>query len=232
VASAIGLAAGAYLIQAGAAWQRYGHPRKPSAAEEDALLDQFIPVYEVVERHHVHVAAPAHITLAAAREQDLQSSSLVRAIFKARALVLGSAPDRQPRPRPMLELVQSLGWGLLAEVAGREVVVGAVTRPWEADVKFRAIPPTAFAGFWDPGYVKIAWTLRVDPVAADGSVFRTETRAVSTDPYARALFRRYWSFVSPGVGLIRWLSLGPLKADAERRARAACTPPSASIVFR
>ena len=50
-------------------------------------------------------------------------------------------------------------------------------------------------------------------------MFRTETRAVATDDFARLTFRRYWAFVSPGVALIRRASLGPLKADAERRAR-------------
>ena len=44
---------------------------------------------------------------------------------------------------------------------------------------------------------------------------------MTTDPTARAKFRRYWSFMSPGIILIRWMSLGPLKADAERRAWAA-----------
>jgi hypothetical protein len=49
--------------------------------------------------------------------------------------------------------------------------------------------------------------------------FRTETRAVATDAAARRNFRRYWSFLSPGIIVIRWMLLGPLKADAERRAR-------------
>jgi hypothetical protein len=50
-------------------------------------------------------------------------------------------------------------------------------------------------------------------------VFRTETRVVATDPGARRKFRRYWSFASPGIVLIRWLMLGPVKAEAEARAR-------------
>jgi hypothetical protein len=65
------------------------------------------------------------------------------------------------------------------------------------------------------------WTLRADPVDDHSSIFRTETRAVATDATARARFRRYWAFTSPGIALIRRLSLGPLKRDAERRARSA-----------
>ena len=50
-------------------------------------------------------------------------------------------------------------------------------------------------------------------------MFRTETRAVATDQRARARFRKYWAFASPGIVLIRWLSLRPVKREAERRAR-------------
>jgi hypothetical protein len=151
---------------------------------------------------------------------DMNESSIVRAIFKAREVVLGAAPDAGARPRGIVALTTSIGWGVLAEVPGRELVMGAVTQPWKANVVFRALPPAAFAAFNDPGYVKIVWTLRADPVDADHSVFRTETRAVATDAEARRRFRRYWSFLSPGIIIIRWMSLGPLKADAERRARA------------
>ena len=53
------------------------------------------------------------------------------------------------------------------------------------------------------------------------SVFRTETRVAPTDRVARAKFRTDWSFVSPGIVLIRRLMLKPLKAEAERRRGAA-----------
>jgi hypothetical protein len=66
--------------------------------------------------------------------------------------------------------------------------------------------------------VKIAWTLRADPISQHESIFRTETRALATSASARAKFRRYWAFLSPGIVLIRWMSLGPLKQEAQRRA--------------
>jgi hypothetical protein len=83
---------------------------------------------------------------------------------------------------------------------------------------FRPLPPDEFAAFDEPGYVKIVWTLRADPVGPHDSVFRTETRAVTTDAAARRKFRWYWARFSPGIGLIRQLSLGPVRREAERRA--------------
>jgi hypothetical protein len=221
-AAGLGLAAGAYATYVAVAWLRYGHvPGHPRTGTRDALLDHFIPAYEAGGRHHVHVAAPAAITLAAAREMDLLASPVARALIRGRELILGATDDRKPRPHGLLAEVQALGWGVLAEIADREIVVGAVTQPWKADVVFRALPPDAFAAFDEPGYVKIVWTLRADPIDAQHSVFRTETRVAATDRTARARFRRYWSVFSPGMALIRWASLGPLKREAERRAREA-----------
>jgi hypothetical protein len=217
----LGAAAGAYAAYAGAAWLRYGHAPPARGDEADPILDRFMPSYDVVERHHVGVHAPAEVTLGAACDADLNDSPVVRAIFDAREVILGSHPDDGPRPRGVIALTKSLGWGALAERPGREIVMGAVTQPWRADVVFRPLPPDAFAAFNEPGFVKIAWTLRADPVGPGESVFRTETRAVATDEVARRKFRRYWSVLSPGIILIRVLTLAPVKREAERRAVAA-----------
>jgi hypothetical protein len=219
LATGLGLAAGAYGAYAAMTWYRYGRVAEPDPHQRDELLDRFMPAYEVVERHRIRVAAPPAVTLAAARDQDLFQLPLVRAIFKTREIVLGATPDDRPRPRGLVAATLALGWGILAELPDRELVVGAVTRPWEANVTFRALPPDEFADFSEPGFVKIAWTLRADPAGDFMSIFRTETRAVATDTAARSRFRRYWAFASPGIGLIRRLSLRPLKLEAERRAQ-------------
>jgi hypothetical protein len=215
---ASGVAAGAYAAYAGLTWSRYGQVRPADSEESDPLLDRFMPAYEVVERHHIRVEAPAAVTLEAACDLDLQGSRVVHGIFKAREILLGATPDNRVHPRGLLAEARSWGWGVLADVPGQEVVLGAVTKPWEANVTFRALAPDQFAAFNEPGYVKIAWTLRADRVTDSASVFRTETRASATDAAARSRFRRYWSLLSPGIIVIRWAMLGPVKKEAERRA--------------
>lgn len=214
--AAAGAALGIYGTYVGVTWLRYGHPARPSRDEVDALLDRFMPVYDVCDRHCTRVRAPAATTLAVARELDLLQQPIVRAIVRAREILLGASHDQRPRPRGLLAETLALGWGVLAET-DREIVVGAVTKPWEAAVIFRALPPHGFAGFDEPGCIKIAWTLRADPLGAHTSMFRTETRAVATDASARARFRTYWAFLSPGIVLIRQLSLAPVRARAEGR---------------
>lgn len=231
-AGGVGLAATSYGAYVGFTWLRYGHPAHPTGEDADPLLDQFIPVYEVVERHHMLVAAPAGITLAAACDMDLQQSLIVSGIFKGRELILGGRPDNVRHPPAFLAQVKALGWGVLAEVPGREIVIGAATQPWVANVTFRALPLDEFEAFKHPGYAKIVWTLRADPINAAESIFRTETRVVTTDPAARSRFRRYWSFFSPGIILIRRVSLGLVKAEAERRASEAKSKQQSSELQR
>jgi hypothetical protein len=177
-----------------------------------------MPEFEVVERHHVRVAAPAEITFAAACDIDLLRSTIVRRIIKLRELILGSRPEQNLPAGGLLAQVRALGWGVLAEIPGREIVLGGVTQPWLANVAFRALAADEFAAFHVPGYAKIVWTLRVDPITAAESVARTETRVLTTDATARAKFRWYWSLASPGIVLIRRVGLRLVKADAERRA--------------
>ena len=115
--------------------------------------------------------------------------------------------------------MQSIGWVVLAEKAGREIVLGCVTQPWLANPVFRSVPAADYLAFAEPGYVKIAWTLRADPIDEGHATFHTETRVSTTDAAARARFRNYWSFVAPGVELIRLAMLRPLKRAAEAQAR-------------
>jgi hypothetical protein len=219
-AACIGLAAFSYVTYAVTTFLRYGRPRRSKGSKADSLLDVFMPDYEVVDRHSVRIAVPADVVLTAAAEVDIEKCPLIRAIFKSRELILGGEPDNTIRPCGLLAEMQSLGWRVLAEIPGHEIVVGAVTKPWEPNPVFRGLAPDEFTNFRDPGYVKIIWTLRADAVGSTESIFRTETRAVGTDGEARKKFRRYWSLVSPGIIAIRSVMLPAVKAEAERRWRA------------
>ena len=201
-------------------WLRYGHVRKRRG--RPTLLDRFLPECEVLERHQTRVAAPADVTFVAARSMSLMGSPLVRAIFRGRELLMRSSakqPDEQLR-QSLIDDCLSIGWGVLAQEPGREIVLGTVTQPWVSDVKFRALPPDEFAAFDKPGFAKIAWTIRAEPLGLETSRFYTETRVATTDADARKRFRRYWTMVSPGVRLIRRESLRLIRADAEHRYQA------------
>ena len=119
--------------------------------------------------------------------------------------------------RGLLAETLAIGWGVLAEVPDREIVVGAVTQPWEPVVTFHSLPPEEFAAFDEPGYAKIVWTLAADPLGPNESMFITRTRVATTDSMARERFRRYWAAFSPGILIIRFEGLRLVKAEAQRR---------------
>lgn len=199
---------------------KYGHVKASAKMGKDSLLDRFIPDPEVVEHHQIAVAAPADVLLATAKEMQMLDLPIIRAIIRIREVAMGGQPDERPHPATLLDQMESIGWVVLSEKAGREIVLGCVTQPWLANPVFRPVPAAEYLAFAEPGYVKIAWTLRADPIDAAHATFHTETRVTTTDAVARQRFRNYWSFVQPGVELIRIAMLRPLKRAAEARAKA------------
>jgi hypothetical protein len=180
------------------------------------LLDRLMPHYLVAEHHAIQIAAPAAFTFAIACRLDLQKSRLIRFLFKARELIMRSHEPRPIRATELIPWAESLGWGRLAEIPGRQVVFGAVTRPWEADVVFRSLPSENFTAFHEPGYVKIVWTLGCDSAGPNRSLLQTETRVAATDPASRSRFRKYWAIFSPGIILIRKAALRLARREAEQ----------------
>src|SRR5687767_1741395 len=98
IGGAVALAAATYAGYVAITWARYGNPARPAPEEQDDLLDRFMPAHDVVERHHIRIAAPAAATLAVARQMNAFDVPLIRAVFKGRELILGATPD--PRARP------------------------------------------------------------------------------------------------------------------------------------
>lgn len=211
------------LLGAEAGWAAYSALRylqypavpRPSRRKPGAL-DLFMPEAEVDEEVAVHVAASPAETMAAAQRLDLLHLPVARTIFATRAVLLRTSAAAPAGP--FLDAVTSLGWGLLAEEPGTLLVFGAVTRPWEGNVVFRALEPREFVAFAEPEFAKIVWTLQVE-AEGTGTRCSTQTRVTTTDARARRKFRRYWSLFSPGILLVRHLALRAIKRAAEREAR-------------
>jgi hypothetical protein len=195
-------------------WLTFGRPLK--APFRDALLDSFMPRFDVAERHQTHVDAPADITFDTACTLDLQDSQMSRLLFKGRELLMGAGADPKPRPSLQPRQMVELGWTILADES-EQLVLGTVTQPWRSNVRFEAIPKDEFLSFEHPGYAKIIFSLATVPIGTTQCDFRTETRVVTTDANAKKRFRLYWAFVSPGILLIRHEILRIVKRNAEQR---------------
>src|SRR6187402_2418970 len=116
---------------------RYGSRKVAAGLPADSSLDHFLPKPEVAEHYTINIDAPAGIVMDAAKNLELLQSPLIRAIFRTREVVLGGEPDRRSHPTALMAQMLSIGWVVLAEEPGREVVFGSVTQPWDAAPVFR-----------------------------------------------------------------------------------------------
>jgi len=206
--------AAAYAGYVASTWFTYA---KRKAKDRDPLLDTYMPDFEVAERHTIQINAPSRLVFSTALQTNMEGSAIIRALFRSREFILGgNAPPPSP-PKGLLNQLTSIGWGMLAEIPRQEIVMGAATQPWAANPVFRPIPPHEFKAFNEPNFVKIAWTLSVESTGPTTSQATTETRVQTTSPEARERFRIYWSFLSPGILLIRRALFRQIKREAELR---------------
>jgi hypothetical protein len=168
------------------------------------LIDQFLPVFDVVLTEHLVVTANAERTFEAARHLDFLSvrTPLLTASFFVRGIPARLA-GKAPKSLAELRLAEGSsplpGWLVLGETPGREVAFGAVGKFWQPDIEWRDVPREEFAGFDEPGWGKIACHFLVRPDGDDRSVLTYECRTATTDPAARRQMGRYWWLIRPFV---------------------------------
>lgn len=196
------------------------------------LLDELMPQYHVVERHHTLVRAAPSVVYAAVREADLAGGPVTRLLFVLRALPAAGigmlrsprgtlAEWRERRAQRGLRLAdfERAGFRIVSERAPEEVVIGLLGRFWTPrgalrhDVSaetFRAGPPA--------GQALAGWNFSVHAGPDGLTELRTETR-VRCAPDAWPRFRLYWLIVRPGSGLIRRSMLRAIRRRAEQTSR-------------
>jgi hypothetical protein len=181
-------------------------------------LDEALPEYEFVERHHTLVAASPQRALAAAQDATPAEMPLVRTLFAVRSLparVIRGGGLPADAARSLAAQIVEFGFVPLANNE-REVVFGYVGQPWR--LTGGSMPRLATAREWldfaEPGYVKAAMSFSVVP-AESGTRLATETRIHATDPASCRRFGRYWRVIRPGSGLIRRSWLHAAKSRAE-----------------
>lgn len=198
------------------------------------LLDELMPLYDVVERHQTVVRAAPDLVFQAIRETDLAGGLVTRAflavrVLPAAVLALARSPRaalaelraRRTERRRGLDLAafERAGFRVIAERAPEELVIGLLGKFWTPRGGLNAEVSTAhFASGPPAGYALAGWNFSVAPRVDGRTDLRTETR-VWCAPDARARFKAYWLFVRPGSGLIRRAMLRAIRREAERRGR-------------
>ncbi len=171
------------------------------------LIDDFLPRYDVRERHHIRVHAPPSDVYVAARRLDISRARLSMLLFRMRGL---SAPSCFT-----LDDFLKMRFILLGERLNEELLLGLVGRFWTPSGKLLRLDSEGFRDFNEKGYAKAVWNFSLSE-SSDGSVsLATETRVYCTDQSSRRRFRLYWLLVRGFSGLIRREILRAVKHNAE-----------------
>ena len=189
------------------------------------LIDDYLPHWDVRERHRISVAAPPEAVFAALGETDLGDALLVRVLLGARALPgalrRGRAGMRSLSQRTRapitLRSFEARGFTRLAERWPTELVIGLEGRFWRPDGDLCTPLATAFADTPPaPGAARAVWNFFVTPKSDGTTELTTETRVLCADDAARRRFLPYWLLIRPGSGLIRRYMLRAVRRTAER----------------
>jgi hypothetical protein len=163
------------------------------------LIDQIMPTYDRREVHRRAVDAPPAAVWDAVHGLSSEDLRVMRILMGLRTL-----GRRRDEGRPVLDGFKRMGFDLVAEEPGQELVVAGIGRFWELSGGLRRVEGREhFTRFDEPGYAKVAFNFRLE-----ADELSTETRIAGTDARARRRFGLYWLMVRPGSGLIRreWLA--------------------------
>jgi hypothetical protein len=193
------------------------------------LLDSLMPEFDATRiEHRVVEGNPASVYEAAIHcdfVDAMRRSRVVRGVFALRAAAervvataRGSQVVRPPEPTLRLaEMPQRGDWIRLGVDPPNEFAFGVVGRFWGGQTTFEQIDSSAFTSFDAPGYAKIAASLSLRSYGDQRTLLSYEARTQATDANARRAFLRYWTVVSPGVGVVM-RSLLALIAEETRAA--------------
>ena len=163
-----------------------------------ALIDDWLPEFDVGERHDAAVPVGPERALELARSTPAASDWVVRALVTARGMT--------ERDETIQGFFAAHRFVLLAETP-TEWVLGAVGAVWRPRGGLVRLPDAeAWRAAALPGTIKTAVDFRAESIPG-GSRLTTETRVQAMDEQARRAFRRYWLVVGPFSALIRkrWL---------------------------
>ena len=172
------------------------------------LIDDWMPVYDAVERHERLVTSPTATVYGALWRTDFATSGVVRWLLALRSF-------RKPR-RLTLATLTDRGFVALGDRPPHEVAFGVAGTFWTPSGGRVELNAEAFGRFERPGCAKAVWNFTVDDAASGTARLATETRIWCVDDAARRRFRPYWAVIRRFSGLIRISMLRAIAQEASR----------------
>jgi hypothetical protein len=216
------IAALVFLVGALGAWRVLHAPVLAEyVTEPSSKLDEFAPIYQFSETAAIPVRAPADRVYDALFRVTAAEVPLYRTLVWIRRGG-ASGPESVLNPpvnEPLVRVATRTSFMTLAELPGREFVMGAVVMAPDG-VRLAAGPtPESFKALTGPGFAKAVMSFAIEPQGPGLCLLRTETRVHATDPASRDVFARYWKVIAPGSLLTRHMWLRAIKVRAEATTR-------------
>ena len=208
------------LLSLGTLLLPYGNQE---AASRVSKLDEWMPRWQVGERHVLKIAASPAKVFAAIHEVRADEILLFRTLTAIRRCG-GTGPEsilNAPEEKPLLDVATQTTFILLDDVAPRELVMGTVIAAPRAVRDSGRLEPDLFRRTLPPGVVLATMNFLVTPSEDGGSMVATETRVCANSPAAVRRFGIYWRLIHPGSDLIRRMWLRAIALRAEDRQPAA-----------
>jgi len=191
--------------------------RNQEAASRVTKLDEWMPRWQVGERHVLKIAAPPAKVFAAIHEVRADEILLFRTLTAIRRGG-GTGPEsilNAPEQKPLLEVATQTTFIFLEDEAPRELVVGTVIAAPRKARESGRLEPDLFRRTLSPGVVLATMNFAVTPTEDGGSMVATETRVYSNSPAALRRFGIYWRLIHPGSDIIRRMWLRAIAVRAE-----------------
>ena len=182
-----------------------------------ARLDDWMPRWQIRERHIIPIAAPPEKVFAAIHAVRADDIFLFRTLIAIRQCGQ-TGPEsimNAPEQKPILDVATQTTFVLLAEEPPREIVIGTVVAaPPQARASGR-LTPELFQKKLPPGVALATMNFLVTPDDRGGSIVSTETRIYANSKAAARRFAIYWRVIHPGSDIIRRMWLRAIKQRAE-----------------
>jgi hypothetical protein len=182
-----------------------------------ARLDDWMPRWQIRERHIIPIAAPPEKVFAAIHAVRADDIFLFRTLIAIRQCGQ-TGPEsimNAPEQKAILDVATQTTFVLLAEEPPREIVIGTVVAaPPQARSSGR-LTPELFQRKLPPGVALATMNFLVTPDDHGGSIVSTETRIYANSNAAARRFAIYWRIIHPGSDIIRRMWLRAIRQRAE-----------------
>ncbi|MCI0442750.1 hypothetical protein L0152_05970, partial [bacterium] len=164
-------------------------------------LNFFLPDYFLREVHHLAVHSSPEETYQAMCDFDMSEVPWISSLFRLRTVF-----DKEKSNSSHLTLRDAYrngGFVLLNEIPDQQLIVGAIGKIWRPAIAFKKVDSFEYADFHQPGFAKVAWSLRCEPRIGGGAFCSFEVRVGATDSVSAAKMRGYYSLIGPFSRAIR-----------------------------